>query len=151
MNTHDIELPPEFQSGNSVPVSQATIKRERMEEILRAAIEADRQRRGEPVKVVSDDEVLEAMRPSLDEGDGGYVCDMSPMHVIASGRALLARYGQPVESEGWQLVPKEPTKEMLINAMEASLLGRPSPDDDSYVRSIVSAWCEAAPKFGEEE
>lgn len=118
---------------------------------LRAAIEADRQRRGEPVKVVGDDEVLEAMRPSLDEGDGGYVCDMSPMHVIASGRALLARYGQPVESEGWQLVPKEPTKEMLINAMEASLLGRPSPDDDSYVRSIVSAWCEAAPKFGEEE
>lgn len=47
----------------------------------------------EPSNFPSDDEVLEAMRPSLDEGDGGYVCDMSPMHVIASGRALLARYG----------------------------------------------------------
>lgn len=47
----------------------------------------------EPAKLPSDDEVLEAMRPSLDEGDGGYICDMSPMHVIASGRALLARYG----------------------------------------------------------
>lgn len=42
MNAHDIdiELPPEFRSGNSVPVERATIKRERMEEILHAAIEA---------------------------------------------------------------------------------------------------------------
>lgn len=40
MNTHDIdiELPAEFRSGNSVPVTVATIKRERMEEILRDAI-----------------------------------------------------------------------------------------------------------------
>lgn len=44
MNTHDIELPAEFRSGNDIPVTQATIKRERMEEILRDAIEADRQR-----------------------------------------------------------------------------------------------------------
>lgn len=49
MNTHDIELPAEFRSGNDIPVTQATIKRERMEEILQATIEADRQRRGEPV------------------------------------------------------------------------------------------------------
>ncbi|HWK69981.1 MAG TPA: hypothetical protein VNS29_03980 [Burkholderiaceae bacterium] len=52
MNTHDIELPAEFRSGNDIPVTVATIKRERMEEILRAAIEADRQRRGEPVAEV---------------------------------------------------------------------------------------------------
>lgn len=39
MNTHDIELPAEFHSGNDIPVTQATIKRERMEEILRDAIE----------------------------------------------------------------------------------------------------------------
>ncbi len=51
MNIHniDIELPAEFRSGNSVPVTVATIKRERMEEILINSIEADRQRRGEPV------------------------------------------------------------------------------------------------------
>lgn len=48
MNTHDIdiELPAEFRSGNDVPVTIATIKRERMEEILRAAVAADRKRRG---------------------------------------------------------------------------------------------------------
>ena len=50
MNTHDIELPAEFRSGNDIPVTVATIKRERMEEILNAAIEADRQVRGEPAK-----------------------------------------------------------------------------------------------------
>lgn len=43
MTTHDIdiELPAEFRSGNDIPVTQATIKRERMEEIMRDAIEAD--------------------------------------------------------------------------------------------------------------
>lgn len=44
----DIKLPPEFISTNSIPVSVATIKRERMEEILREAVEADRQKRSEP-------------------------------------------------------------------------------------------------------
>lgn len=39
---YDIKLPPEFISTNSTPVSVATIKRERMEEILREAAEADR-------------------------------------------------------------------------------------------------------------
>ena len=42
MNNEDIELPAEFQSGNEVPVDQAMIKRERMIEILNAAIEAER-------------------------------------------------------------------------------------------------------------
>lgn len=42
MNTHDkIELPAEFRSGNDIPVTIATIKRERMEEILSAAVEAE--------------------------------------------------------------------------------------------------------------
>ena len=36
---YDIKLPPEFISGNSIPVTVATIKRERMEEILHDAIE----------------------------------------------------------------------------------------------------------------
>lgn len=38
-----IELPHEFRSANSVPVERATIKRDRMIEILCAAVEADRQ------------------------------------------------------------------------------------------------------------
>lgn len=33
----------------------------------------------------------------------------------------------------------KPTEEMLLAGMEASLLGRPSVDDDSYVRSIWEA------------
>lgn len=37
-----IKLPLEFISGNNTPVTVATIKRERMEEILRDAIKADR-------------------------------------------------------------------------------------------------------------
>lgn len=46
--TEPIKLPPEFRSGNSIPVERATITRERMIEILAAAIEADRKRRGDP-------------------------------------------------------------------------------------------------------
>src|SRR5690606_1822060 len=38
--TNKIELPAEFQSGNSVPVTLATIKRERMQEILHETVEA---------------------------------------------------------------------------------------------------------------
>ncbi len=40
MNTHDIELPAEFRSGNGISVERATITRSRMEEILVSAIEA---------------------------------------------------------------------------------------------------------------
>lgn len=40
-----IELPPEFQSGNEIPVERATITRSRMIEILNAAIAHDRQQR----------------------------------------------------------------------------------------------------------
>lgn len=43
----EIKLPPEFISGNEIPVSVATIKRERLEEILREAVEADRQQHEE--------------------------------------------------------------------------------------------------------
>lgn len=34
----EIDMPAEFRSGNDIPVTQATIKRERMEEIIRDAI-----------------------------------------------------------------------------------------------------------------
>lgn len=51
MNTHDkYELPAEFRSGNNIPVERATITRERMLEILQAAIEADRKRTTELLK-----------------------------------------------------------------------------------------------------
>lgn len=40
-------LPPEFHSGNDIPVERATITRARMIEILSEAIESDRQQRGE--------------------------------------------------------------------------------------------------------
>ena len=44
---------------------------------------------------------------------------------------------------GWQLIPIEPTEQQIVAAMEASLLGRPSPDDESYVMSIINAYLEA--------
>lgn len=37
---------------------------------------------------MSDDEIMAAMRPHLDEGDGGYICDMARKRVIAAGRAI---------------------------------------------------------------
>lgn len=37
--TEPIKLPPEFSSGNSIPVERATITRERMVEILTEAVE----------------------------------------------------------------------------------------------------------------
>lgn len=49
--------------------------------------------------------------------------------------------------DGWQLVPVEPTENQIISAMEASLLGRPSVDDDAYVMSIIEAYLSAAPKY----
>lgn len=51
--TEPIKLPPEFLSANDVPAERATIKRERMIEIIAAAIEADRKRRGEPVALTT--------------------------------------------------------------------------------------------------
>ena len=49
--------------------------------------------------------------------------------------------------EGYQLVPIEPTENQIISAMEASLLGRPSVDDDTYVMSIIEAYLSAVPKY----
>jgi hypothetical protein len=48
----ELELPPEFCSTNGIPVERATIKRERMVEIL---CEAVRQHMGEPVAILHDD------------------------------------------------------------------------------------------------
>lgn len=47
--------------------------------------------------------------------------------------------------EGWKLVPVEPTVDMDIAGMEQSVQGRPSVDDESYVRSIWGAMIAAAP------
>lgn len=56
-------------------------------------------------------------------------------------------YAQPMPSP---LPAKDikPTDDMIEAAMEASLLGRPSPDDEAYVMSIISAYLKAAPKCG---
>lgn len=41
---------------------------------------------------------------------------------------------------------REPTEAMIVDGMEASVIGRPSIDDDSYVLSIWRAMYDAAPK-----
>ena len=43
-----------------------------------------------PVEVtITDEQILEAMRHSINSADGGYVVDTAPENVIAAGRALL--------------------------------------------------------------
>lgn len=43
-----------------------------------------------PVAVtITDEQILEAMRHSINSADGGYVVDTAPENVIAAGRALL--------------------------------------------------------------
>lgn len=44
--------------------------------------------------VLTDDQILEAMRKPLNDADGGYVVDMSPENVIAAGRALIACFDE---------------------------------------------------------
>lgn len=46
---------------------------------------------------LTDDEVLEAMRPHIYEADGGYVWDTAKVEVLAAGRALLACARQKAE------------------------------------------------------
>ena len=42
-----------------------------------------------PALELSDEQILEAMRHSINSADGGYVVDTAPENVIAAGRALL--------------------------------------------------------------
>lgn len=48
LSTYTPALPPEFQSGNEIPVGRATISRERMAEILAEAIEAYQRQQATP-------------------------------------------------------------------------------------------------------
>ncbi|OZI61594.1 hypothetical protein [Bordetella genomosp. 11] len=47
----------------------------------------------------TDAEILETMRGHIDEADGGYACDTAEEHVIAAGRALLARFAPTQDAE----------------------------------------------------
>ncbi|WJJ94043.1 hypothetical protein [Neopusillimonas aromaticivorans] len=113
--TDNIKLPPEFRSGNSIPVERATIARERMVEILTAAIEADRQARGEPVDV-----------NWVRDGIANFIADNWPdrkhsLNEIERGiRQIEIRPPQPQQiPEGYKLVPIEPTDRMLRAAYHA--------------------------------
>ena len=39
--------------------------------------------------ILTDKQILEAMRPSITDADGGYIIDTAPENVVAAGRALL--------------------------------------------------------------
>ena len=170
MSSHDIKLPPMPEWAVHQNVDNA------VQAYAIAAVEADRQRRGEPVVLATfhaivdecEEHIMQDTRTNqleiYDEREDAVKAapdhlSVVPVYVTATEVPLYTA-PQPAEPvvkdpltvpEGWQLVPIEPPEEMLVDAMEASLLGRPSPDDDSYVRSIVKAWCAASPKFGEEE
>ena len=110
----------EFCSGNSIPVERATVTRERMIEILAAAIEADRQARGEPVLYQS------RTRPIWVGASKNWTAwenctkdqanDYKRVKVLHDWeydvRELYAAPQPQQIPEGWQLVPIEPTEEM---------------------------------------
>lgn len=99
MTTLDIELPAEFRSGNSVPVTVATIKRERMEEIIRAAIEADRKRRGEPTAAEISDVIREITGcPDIKNGEDSLVVALGILfHRCATTQSSEPDYKQLFE------------------------------------------------------
>lgn len=72
--------------------------------------------------------------------------------LIAKVKQMSAELDEPEQPQAEAvppthvLVPVEPTDEMFIGGMEADLLGRPSPDDDSHVRGIWNAMLAAAKK-----
>lgn len=62
-------------------------------------------------------------------------------------RAALGRPAAVGAPEGYTIVPIEPTLEMEIAGMEASVMGRASIDDPTYVLSIYRAMIQAAPAW----
>ena len=100
----------------------------------------------EPVKVPRDDDLFaihDEYFPTMVLGHDNY---------LRFARALLARYGQPVEPKGWKLVPVEPTEGMLEGT--ESYLIDPDGEPVDIVRVTKSQYQEllaAAPKFGEDE
>ncbi len=124
MNTHDIdiELPAEFRSGNDIPVTQATIKRERMEEVIRDAIEADRKRRGEPSSLaevwrINADEA-EAYGQS-DRADTLRECAAAVERLAApqpAQRALIT--GKQLPDGSYEAVPAESVETLKVPSID---------------------------------
>ena len=56
---------------------------------------------------------------------------------------------EQVVPEGFVLVPVAPTESMVVNGMEADVLGRPSVDDSRHVLSIWTAMLAASGAKGE--
>lgn len=128
--TEPIKLPPEFRSGNSIPVERATITRERMIEILAETIEADRQARGEPFAwATHHDEPM--LFPTLKEASAYCEDDEEPIPLFTPPQPRQIPEGyrlQPISEfdammdtrtipEGYKLVPVEPTIEMCDAAL----------------------------------
>lgn len=66
-----------------------------------------------PGPILSDERIIYLMKPELDKGDGGYLCDMFPAGVIAAGRAIEADLraalaavpgkGEPADPMDWKI------------------------------------------------
>lgn len=98
MTTHGIELPPLPLSRCGYYTGSDVL------EYARAAIEADRKRRGEPVRVPNDADILGTWHSFA-----GDPCEKYPLvdsDKISFARALLDRYGQPAQ-------PARPTDDEL--------------------------------------
>lgn len=127
----------------------------KLSDIYIAAIKADRQRRSEPVKIPK--EVIETLEGIVNADWRTWEELASPdvfvrwaKSRVSHALALIAQYGQPVEPEGWQLVPKKPTHEMRL-AGKHTIKGADTTFEGILAEYAYLSMLEAAPKFGEEE
>lgn len=139
----DIKLPLEFISGNNTPVTVATIKRERMEEIIRDAIKADRQKRGEPLSA------LAALVKALRDRHYGRMPD-EVQAAYDHAWSIVYASPQPTIPDGWQLVPKKPKHEMRL-AGKHTIKGADTTFEGILAECSYLSMLEAAPKIGEEK
>lgn len=107
-----------------------------IQDYARAAIKADRQRRGEPVQLCDCERGHNGIGIAVRECD----CTGNNPHP-----SELVK-----EPEGWQLVPKKPTHEMLL-AGKHTIKGADTTFEGILAEYAYLSMLEAAPKFGEEE
>lgn len=99
-----IKLPPEFRSGNSIPVERATISRERMVEILKEAIEAIQYERNDLWKQAIDHELV-----TFGSTADSYLSPKEAIEALIDWNISLAT--DPKVNGGHKLVPIEPTED----------------------------------------
>ena len=90
---------------------------------------------------LTDEQIIEAMRPDLNSADGGYVVDTAPDDVVKAGRALLA-FAEPSAPEEIERAFFKAGQDLLIGVKSIPLQGAPAEIDEraafeAYMDEIV--------------